>query len=120
MADLLYETSGHVATITLNRPERLNAINGTLLDDLAAALMRQSMLGAETIHRLAACDAVVGLERAGLVVESGVDHAAVVAGLVCGQVTLGLQHHDRPAGFRHQRHGRRRADNTAADNGYII
>ena len=34
---VLYETSGRVATITLNRPERMNAINETMPEDIAAA-----------------------------------------------------------------------------------
>ena len=36
--DLLYEVSGGVATITLNRPDRLNAITGPMLDSLSKAL----------------------------------------------------------------------------------
>ena len=32
-----YEMEGHVATITLNRPERLNAVGSELADDLVAA-----------------------------------------------------------------------------------
>jgi enoyl-CoA hydratase len=36
--NLLVETDGAVATITLNRPERLNALSNGLLDDLFAAL----------------------------------------------------------------------------------
>jgi E-phenylitaconyl-CoA hydratase len=35
--DVLYERDGHVATITYNRPEVLNAINGGLRQDLNAA-----------------------------------------------------------------------------------
>ncbi len=35
---LLLNTRGKVAVITLNRPARLNALNGTLLDELASAL----------------------------------------------------------------------------------
>ena len=34
--DLLYEVDGHVATITLNRPDRLNAISGPMLEALSA------------------------------------------------------------------------------------
>ena len=34
---VLYERDGHVATITYNRPEVLNAINGALRQDLNAA-----------------------------------------------------------------------------------
>jgi enoyl-CoA hydratase len=36
--EVLYETSGRVATLTLNRPQRLNAITPTLIEDLHAAL----------------------------------------------------------------------------------
>jgi enoyl-CoA hydratase/carnithine racemase len=38
--NVLYELDGHVATITYNRPEALNAINGALRDDLNAAFAR--------------------------------------------------------------------------------
>ena len=34
------DNSGGVAAVTLRRPRRLNAINGALLRDLAAALRR--------------------------------------------------------------------------------
>jgi enoyl-CoA hydratase/carnithine racemase len=37
-ANVLVESDGPVATITLNRPEQLNAMSGGLLDDLYAAL----------------------------------------------------------------------------------
>jgi enoyl-CoA hydratase/carnithine racemase len=37
---VLYELDGHVATITYNRPEALNAINGALRDDLNGAFAR--------------------------------------------------------------------------------
>lgn len=37
---LLYETSGRIATITLNRPERLNAINDHMPGEIAAAVKR--------------------------------------------------------------------------------
>lgn len=39
MSDLLYAVDGHVATITLNRPERLNAISVPMLDALSRALV---------------------------------------------------------------------------------
>ena len=34
-ADLLYEVSGHIATITLNRPDRLNAISAPMLSSIS-------------------------------------------------------------------------------------
>jgi enoyl-CoA hydratase/carnithine racemase len=37
---VLYELDGHVATITYNRPEALNAVNGELRRDLNAAFKR--------------------------------------------------------------------------------
>ncbi len=41
MADcVLYERTGHVATITYNRPEVLNAVNGAMRRDLNAAFSR--------------------------------------------------------------------------------
>jgi enoyl-CoA hydratase/carnithine racemase len=37
-ADLLYEIDSNVATITLNRPDRLNAITGPMLESISQAL----------------------------------------------------------------------------------
>lgn len=37
-SDLIYEVSNNVATITLNRPDRLNAITGPMLDSFSRAL----------------------------------------------------------------------------------
>ena len=39
MSDLLFETDGGIATITLNRPDRLNAISVEMLDALSQALV---------------------------------------------------------------------------------
>ena len=39
---LIYETKDAVATLTLNRPERLNALGDTLRDDLYDAVLRAS------------------------------------------------------------------------------
>jgi 2-(1,2-epoxy-1,2-dihydrophenyl)acetyl-CoA isomerase len=39
---LIYEVSDHIATLTLNRPERLNALGDTLRDDLYEAVIRAS------------------------------------------------------------------------------
>lgn len=40
MPQVLFEKHGPVAIVTLNRPERLNAISESLLDDLHAALLK--------------------------------------------------------------------------------
>lgn len=40
MSDLLVERDGAVAILTLNRPERLNAISGPMLESLAGELVR--------------------------------------------------------------------------------
>jgi enoyl-CoA hydratase/carnithine racemase len=32
--EVLYEVAGHIATITLNRPERMNTISRTMLREL--------------------------------------------------------------------------------------
>lgn len=43
MPQVLFEKHGPVAIVTLNRPERLNAISETLLDDLHAALLKAQL-----------------------------------------------------------------------------
>ncbi len=40
MSALTYETSDHIATITLNRPERMNTISPAMLDELCDLLKR--------------------------------------------------------------------------------
>ena len=39
---LIYEEQDGIATLTLNRPERLNALGDTLRDDLHQAIVRAS------------------------------------------------------------------------------
>ena len=53
MADtVLYETDGAVATLTLNRPERLNTITPELVADLRAASREPSADDAVRVIRL--------------------------------------------------------------------
>ncbi|MGD9811899.1 MAG: enoyl-CoA hydratase-related protein [Sphingobium sp.] len=54
---LLYDLSDNVATITLNRPERMNALNFTLLTELAQAVERTKTDGARALILSGAGDA---------------------------------------------------------------
>ena len=87
LADLLGPEPPH-AVEAVRAPAALELVERRQLasrrgdDDLAAALVRHAVLLAEAVHELAALDAVPRLQRARLVVEAGVDDAAVVAGLV--------------------------------------
>ena len=40
MSEVLYEVNGHIATITLNAPERMNTISGAMLNELSDQLLR--------------------------------------------------------------------------------
>jgi enoyl-CoA hydratase/carnithine racemase len=40
MSEVLYSTADHVATITLNAPDRLNTISGPMLTELSEAMLR--------------------------------------------------------------------------------
>jgi enoyl-CoA hydratase/carnithine racemase len=40
MSEVLYEVDGHIATITLNAPERMNTISGAMLNELSDQLLR--------------------------------------------------------------------------------
>lgn len=40
MSDVLYAVDGHVATLTINRPERMNTISGPMLDQLTELLVK--------------------------------------------------------------------------------
>ena len=63
------------------RGDRLDRGNLVLVDrddQLAAALVGHAVLGAEAVQPAGSLDAQLGLQRPGRVVESGVDHAAVV------------------------------------------
>ena len=39
-AEVLYEVSEHIATITLNRPDRMNTISGPMLNQLTELLLK--------------------------------------------------------------------------------
>ncbi len=94
-ADLLRSDAAHALKAVGRSPplqlvetRQLLGIGGD--DQLAAALVGDSLLGAEAVERPCALDAEPRLEGARLVVEAGVDDAAVVAALVGGDAILPL------------------------------
>ncbi len=76
--DLIYDRAGHVATITLNRPDRLNAITGPMLESLSGAL-RQADADPEV--------RVIVLTGAGRGFCSGLDLKMQAEGTGIGSVT---------------------------------
>lgn len=80
MADLLVERDGHIATITLNRPERLNAISFEMLE-----LLTRALADADRDHEVRA----IILTGAGRGFCSGLDLQDAAAGKGIGGGALG-------------------------------
>lgn len=55
MSQVLFKKQGPVAIVTLNRPERLNAISGPMLDEMHAALLKAQL--DEDIKTIVLCGA---------------------------------------------------------------
>lgn len=72
--DIIYSKEGHVATITLNRPERLNAFSMAMIDSIQRAL--QDAAGDEQIRAIVITGAGRGF-CSGLDMKSPPDFAAV-------------------------------------------
>ena len=90
-------------------------------DHLAAHLIGYPALVAVGPEHGAAGGAEVGLLGAGGVVDAGVDHAAVVSGLVGGDLRLLLEHDGALPGKVEDKLPRRReADYAAADDRYVV
>ena len=75
------------------------------------------MLLAEPLHGCGPSDAVARLQRTGLVVEAGVDHSAVMSGLVRGHAIF-FFHDDEAHLWKTQRDLQRcrQSDNPCANN----
>ena len=89
-------------------------------DDFAALFVRDAVFAAERDHLLQAADAQLRLFRTGFVIKAGVEHAAVVAGLVRGE--FGFLFEQQQSGLRpcfQKTIGRGQSDNAAADNDNI-
>ena len=113
------------------QPETLQAIGAAALvdrlqarqlalvgghDDLAAPFPADPVGVAEFLHEPRALDAEAGLQRAGLVVDAGMDDAAVVARLVGGQTWFLVEDGDAGAGVGlREGQGGRQPDDTAPD-----
>ena len=86
-------------------------------DDLAAALRRDPVLLAVGVQRPASLHAQSRFQRAGGVVDPGVDDAAVVPRLVCGDPVLLLEHEDaKPVVAQQRLAGDRQPENPRADD----
>lgn len=70
-SEVLYDISEHVATITLNAPQRMNTISGVMLDELSELLLRADR------DRDVRCIVLTGAGRAFC---AGLDLAAQMAG----------------------------------------
>lgn len=93
---------GFAAALEFLQPGQLLLPGGD--DDLAAPFVGDVVLPAKAVHRLAPLDAQARLGAVRFVVKPGVDHAAVVSGLVGGQAVLGFQHGHGHALASAQRH----------------
>lgn len=71
MSEVLYEVADHVATITLNAPERMNTISGPMLDAISARLLEADR------DREVRCIIITGSGRAFC---AGLDLAAQMSG----------------------------------------
>ena len=90
-------------------------------DDLAAAFVWNVVPIAEVGQQLSAPHARLGLERAGLVIDAGVDDSAVVAGLMRRQPVLFFEHARTNARIlAGDFQGGRQAENATADHTDVI
>jgi hypothetical protein len=104
---------GEATALELIEPRQLLLLGGH--DQLAAALVGDALLVAEPVDLAGALHAEARLERAGLVVEAGVDDPAVVPALVSGNAVLRLQDGDCDPALG-QGHGRGHPHQSAADH----
>jgi enoyl-CoA hydratase/carnithine racemase len=78
--EVLYDVREHIATITLNAPQRMNTISGTMLDDLSKRLLEADR------DRDVRCIVLTGAGRAFC---AGLDLSAQMRGNAEGSGTLG-------------------------------
>ena len=90
-------------------------------DDFATDLVRNSVLAAELDHGRRSTDAQLGFHRPWLVVDAGMNHAAVVSALVAGNAVFLLQNQE-PTTWKAARDFERNpeSDHTTADDDYVV
>src|SRR5258706_11872303 len=90
-------------------------------DDFAADLVRQAMRAAEFDHGARALDAELRFQRSGLVINAGVNDAAVVAALMPAHAVFFLEQQQAKAGESlRDLKGDGETDNTSADDEDIV
>ena len=106
---------GNPALMQLLEPR--NLLGAGRDHELAALFEGNPMLLAEALHGRGPGDAVARLQRAGLVVEAGVDDSAVMSGLVRGHAIFFL-HDDQRHLWKAQRdlESCRQSDNPGAND----
>ena len=90
-------------------------------DDFAANIVWNGVFATELDHGRGSGHTEAGFQRAWLVVDAGVDHAAVVPALVAGNPAFFLQHQElemREAASDFECDGE--ADDAAADDDYVV
>src|SRR5690606_35383395 len=89
--------------------------------ELAAGLEGNVVLATELLRRLGPFPAQPGLQRSRLIVDAGMDDAAVVPGLVTPEAVLLLKEDDLGASVAgSQRQRRCQADDTAPDDTVLV
>ena len=108
-------TVGMAAALQLLQAGKFALMGGD--NHLAADLMRNAVLAAEGDHGGGAGDAQLRLQRAGAVIEAGVDNAAVVAALVGGEAGFLFQDGEAQGGeAARDFQGGSESDDSTADN----
>src|SRR5439155_8544565 len=86
----------------------------------AADIVRHSVLQADPLHRLLANAAVGCIQRAGLVVDAGMEHAGIMAGLMCADLRLLFNDPDRQLrALLRQVIRRCQSDDPSSENGDV-
>jgi hypothetical protein len=104
--------------VRLQPPERRDLLLGGGDDELADASVGDAPLGTIAVQRKLPLHARAGLQRAGRIVDAGVDHFGVPRAGVDADGPLGLQqHHFAPASRERPRHTQ--PDHSRADDGDV-